>query len=81
MQALLISDNDAYHDSFGFPPIGSVGNIVCGPDYDGDYEIIFSNYPCETLGDPAWFVHKSMIVFVGDTREKASQELDECLTP
>lgn len=52
-----------------FPPVGATGTVLYGPDYDGEYEVVFDDYPLPFPNDPTWFVHKSMVVFIDEKRE------------
>lgn len=37
------------------PPLGAYGEIVAGPDPDGDYEVLFPHYPCPAGPEVTWF--------------------------
>jgi hypothetical protein len=59
-----------------FPPVGAVGEIVSNIDEFDEYDVLFYEYPCNTI-DPSWITHKSMIVFIGDNASKSKEEKKE----
>jgi len=63
-RVLLIGPVDAWAVA-PKPPIGSVGEITEPMDSDGDYFILFPEYPCP-VGEPEWCVHRSMLVPLDD---------------
>jgi len=67
MRVMVIHSNQLYAtDNVPFPPIGTTGIIIAGIDTNGEYEVIFDDWPIVSPIDPGWFVHKSMIVFIDD---------------
>jgi len=60
-----------------FPPIGAVGETVSEIDSFGEYDVLFPEYPCKTVGDPTWITHKRMIVFIDDSRVSELAEIAE----
>lgn len=64
MRAVVICSNQQYASSLDpFPPVGSIGEVIEGPDVFNEYEIIFEDYPPPTFLDSAWTCHRSMIAF------------------
>jgi hypothetical protein len=57
-------------------PTGALGVVIVGKDRQGDYEVLFDEYPCPTIHDPAWFVGESHLEPVYDGDEKSAWE--EC---
>jgi len=50
-----------------FPPIGTMGTLLRGFDYEGDCDVMFDDYPCPTsLPDASWVTHRSQIVFIDE---------------
>jgi len=79
MKVIVIHSNQSYSgEHVPFPPVGAIGTIISEIDSDGDYEVIFDGYACDTPGDPAWFTHKSMIVFAPDPTQKDT--ISDCLS-
>jgi hypothetical protein len=60
------------------PPIGSVGTIS-GPLDEGDYLVLFDDYPCP-VGEPDWYTPKWAIVPIGDDPDSRRVEMKETLT-
>jgi len=76
MRVMVIVSDQKYSSSFDpFPPIGTKGTIVEGLDKYNEYEVEFDDYPPTTLIDPAWTVHKSMIVFIDDKKKSENKKL------
>lgn len=76
MRAMVIHSDQRYSsaDPFTgiatpFPPIGTTGTVIADIDEDGDYEVIFDDWPPVSAVDPGWFAHKSMLVFIDGRRE------------
>jgi hypothetical protein len=62
--AVVIHSNQEYRsDDVPFPPVGTTGTVLSGPDRDGDYEVLFDDYPIVSPVDPGWFAHKTMLAF------------------
>ena len=79
MKVIVIYSNQSYAGSnTPFPPVGAIGTIISEIDGEGDYEVVFDEYPCDTPDDPAWFTHKSMIVFAPDPPQK--DIISDCLS-
>lgn len=66
MNRIITIVKDPRYDSgeYPFPPVGSTGTIIIGEDSDGDYEVVFDNYPNISDDDPGWFIHKTMFVYI-----------------
>lgn len=47
------------------PPIGAVGEITEPLDEDGDYFVLFEEYPCP-WGEPDWFVPPCFLIPLDD---------------
>jgi hypothetical protein len=71
---VIVSDQRYECGGKPFPPVGTIGTVVGGLDQDGEYDVMFDNYPSPLPLDPAWFTHKSMIVFIDDEKETVNKE-------
>jgi hypothetical protein len=49
------------------PPIGSVGEVTAGMDFDGDYDVSIADWPCMEL-DPDWFIPHWALIRIDDDR-------------
>ena len=67
MKAILVTHRVEYRGDTPFPPIGSMGYVLAGPDQDGDYDILFTGFPC-LAGEPSWVAHRTMLVFIDDSQ-------------
>jgi hypothetical protein len=38
------------------PPLGAIGEIAEPMDLEGDYYVLFPDYPCPVDHEPEWFV-------------------------
>lgn len=47
------------------PPIGAIGEITEPMDQDGDYFVLFPEYPCP-VNEPEWFVAGCMLIPLDD---------------
>ena len=47
------------------PPIGSIGEITEPMDEDGDYFVLFSEWPCPH-GEPDWYVPHWALIPIDD---------------
>lgn len=74
MKAILVTHRDSYKSTTPFPPIGSIGTVLAGPDYEGDYDILFPEWPC-FVEDPSWVLHKTMLVFIDDGHKSSNSVL------
>jgi len=63
---VIISDQEYKADNMPFPPIGTVGVSVSGMDADGEYDIVFDDFPCPVPPDISWVVHRTMIAFLDE---------------
>jgi len=81
MRAMVIVSDQKYSSSFDpFPPVGTKGTVVEALDKYNEYEVEFDDWPPTTLRDPAWTVHKSMIVFIDNGKQIEKQkELGLCV--
>lgn len=84
MRVMVINSNQRYASEdpltgivIPFPPVGAKGTVISGPDIDGDYDILFDDWPPVSNVDPGWFAHKTMIVFIDDDKEKTGVEESE----
>lgn len=66
-RVMVIGQNEEYGaQNVLFPPIGAVGTTISFMDDEGDYDVMFDEYPCPTyLPDASWVTHRSLIVFLG----------------
>jgi len=78
MRVMVINSSPLYaSNDLAFPPVGAIGEVVSDVDEKGEYDVLFSGFPCLTTPlDPTWITHKSMIVFLdgGDRSEKEAHE-------
>ena len=65
-RVLVVGGSKYYGTRFiPFPPIGTLGTTISHMDEEGDYDVMFDNYPCpNNLPDESWITHKSFIVFI-----------------
>lgn len=77
-KVMVIFSNPRYSagSEMPFPPVGAVGEIVSNIDDFDEYDVLFYDYPCNTI-DPSWITHKNMIVFIGGSTGKAKDEEKE----
>lgn len=74
MRVILIVSDQRYSSHLPFPPVGTTGTVIAGLDEDGEYEVLFDDWPIVSPVDPGWFVHKSMIVFLDDDAQTSINE-------
>lgn len=48
-------------------PIGAVGEVLNGPDYMNDYDVLFPGHPCPVPPGIDWSCHRTWLVPVGNT--------------
>lgn len=48
------------------PPIGAVGEVRSAKDRDGDYYVLFPEYPCPVDDEPEWFTPAWAIIPIDD---------------
>jgi hypothetical protein len=78
--AVIFSDRRYGGTGLPFPPVGAVGEIVTDLDEFGEYDVLFYDYPCNTLNDPTWITHQRMIVFIDGFGEKEKEtEKELCI--
>lgn len=71
---MLICRDD---DNLQWPPFGAVGEIKVSRDRDGDYGVMFPDYPCP-VESPEWYMPQSYLIPVG--KQQAIAELADLRT-
>jgi hypothetical protein len=74
---VIVSDQRYASDSVPFPPVGTKGTVIKDIDSDGEYDVMFDDWPIVSPVDPGWFVHKTMIVFIDDDKQNTGVEEGE----
>jgi len=66
MRVMVIYSNQEYMGNrVPFPPVGTLGDVISGPDEDNEFDIMFDHYPCDTLDEndlPSWVTHCNMVM-------------------
>ncbi len=76
---VIVSDQRYSSTDTAFPPVGTKGTVISGLDEDGEYEVLFDHWPAVSPVDPGWFVHKSMIVFLGGDAQSETENFEAAL--
>lgn len=77
-RVMVIFSNQDYASTYDpFPPIGTCGDIVQGLDEYGEYEVVFDDWPAPTLLDLSWTAHRTMIVFIGGSKQSQRDAVAE----
>lgn len=61
------------------PPAGSVGSIAEPIDCDGDYFVLFDDFPCP-VGEPEWCVHHTLLIPLDDDGYPVQSVTDSLVT-
>lgn len=75
-RVMLIGPLSAYR--IKQPPIGAIGEITEPIDRDGDYFVLFPEYPCP-VGEPDWYVHHSVLIPIDDGESVAPRAKTVCV--
>lgn len=63
----------------GGPPVGAVGEVLRGVDWEGDYLVDFPGHPCMVPDEdgPYWFCQRSELMPINFGPQLVNQETEQ----